>query len=387
LFAIGYAVGLGEIIRVTGSRSWLPALLWNAACILAGELAIELGLAPSMIRTDLSHAVALTGLACLALVTRILGLTERNAEAAEERLRDWGEHFESLVMHASDVIGVIEADGRIRYVSPAVTKLLGFEPQELESHSLARLLPLEATPATMRLVARVAATPGESHRSELELRHRDGTPRFATVTLTNASGSHRGSAILNVHDITRQRGLEQQLRYDAMHDPLTATWNRAAFAEAASKACAVATRDGSRVALLYIDLDGFKQVNDSLGHAQGDEVLVRVADQISQCLRHGDILGRLGGDEFAVLMTQVSELSDAVGVAERVIERIRDASIDEAADLPLGASIGIAFSDGGRTSAGELLRIADGAMYTAKRRGRGRWEMGRGEPFPVLERA
>jgi diguanylate cyclase (GGDEF)-like protein len=116
-------------------------------------------------------------------------------------------------------------------------------------------------------------------------------------------------------------------------------------------------------------------------------VLVRVADQISQCLRHGDILGRLGGDEFAVLMTQVSDLGDAVSVAERVIERIRDASIDEAADLPLGASIGIAFSDGGRTSAGELLRIADGAMYTAKRRGRGRWEMGRGEPFPVLERA
>ena len=125
----------------------------------------------------------------------------------------------------------------------------------------------------------LATHPGRTQTLDLlPLRHRDGSTRWVAATLTNPSGQWDDSVVLNMHDVTKQRELEEQLRHDALHDPLTGLWNRPAFAQYAEKACARAARDGSTLALLFVDLDGFKQVNDTLGHSLGDEVLVEVGE-------------------------------------------------------------------------------------------------------------
>jgi diguanylate cyclase (GGDEF)-like protein len=181
--------------------------------------------------------------------------------------------------------------------------------------------------------------------------------------------------VLNMHDVTKQRELEEQLRHDALHDPLTGLWNRPAFAQYAEKACGRAARDGSTLALLFVDLDGFKQVNDTLGHSLGDEVLVEVAKRLRGCLRGSEILARLGGDEFTVLVERVSGARDAIEIADRIHATLTKPIEAPEAPLTLGASVGIALSEQGRLSSAELLRDADHAMYTAKRSGRSGWKL------------
>jgi diguanylate cyclase len=181
--------------------------------------------------------------------------------------------------------------------------------------------------------------------------------------------------ILNVHDITKQRELEEQLRHDALHDPLTGLWNRPAFSQYAEKACLRAQREGFTLALLFVDLDGFKQVNDTLGHGLGDEVLIQVGRRLRSCLRGTEVLARLGGDEFTVLIERVSGAGDAIDIADRIHDTLTRPFEGPEGPLYLGASVGIALSENGRLSAAELLRDADHAMYSAKRSGRSGWKL------------
>jgi diguanylate cyclase (GGDEF)-like protein len=178
-----------------------------------------------------------------------------------------------------------------------------------------------------------------------------------------------------MHDVTKQRELEEQRRHDALHDPLTGLWNRPAFAQYAEKACARAARDGSTLALLFVDLDGFKQVNDTLGHSLGDDVLVEVARRLRGCLRGTEVLARLGGDEFTVLVERVSGARDAIEIADRIHATLTQPIDGIEGKLVLGASVGIALSEQGKLTSAELLRDADHAMYTAKRSGRSGWKL------------
>jgi diguanylate cyclase (GGDEF)-like protein len=183
-----------------------------------------------------------------------------------------------------------------------------------------------------------------------------------------------GSVVINLHDVTVERALEERLRFDAMHDPLTGTWNRAAFAEAMEMACAAGARDGGTIALLFVDIDGFKQINDTLGHDRGDELLRHVARSIQSCLRGGDVLGRWGGDEFVVLLTHVGDGNEPAVVADRILAELERATVGPGA-MSTTASIGIATSTDGALSAADLARVADEAMYSAKRDGRARWAL------------
>ena len=168
-------------------------------------------------------------------------------------------------------------------------------------------------------IGNVADHPGLTQTmDDLQLRHRDGTIRWADATLTNPSGQWGDAIVLNVHDVTKQRELEEQLRHDALHDPLTGLWNRPAFTQYAEKACLRASRERFTLALLFVDLDGFKQVNDTLGHGLGDEVLVQVGKRLRGCLRGTEVLARLGGDEFTVLVERVSSSRDAIDIADRI---------------------------------------------------------------------
>ena len=170
-------------------------------------------------------------------------------------------------------------------------------------------------------------------------------------------------------DVTDQRRLQAELQHQAFHDPLTGLANKALFRDRVTHACQRLTRSRGRLAVLFIDLDDFKTVNDSLGHSAGDSLLVSVSERISSCLRPGDTAARLGGDEFAVLVEEVSEDRDAVGVAERILEVLRSPIDVASAKVAAGASVGIAYGSAG-TPIDEILRNADLAMYTAKSAGK-----------------
>src|ERR687895_2040059 len=178
-----------------------------------------------------------------------------------------------------------------------------------------------------------------------------------------------------IFDITERKLLQQELARQAFYDSLTGLANRALFDDRMQHALAHADRRGHRLAVLLLDLDGFKLINDSLGHQAGDQVLVMVAQRIEACCRLSDTVARLGGDEFAVLLEEGVNEQAAKSVAERVLGILREPFLIQGREMTVGGSIGIAMHEGSAASTDDLLRDADAAMYCAKNRGRDRYEM------------
>jgi len=190
-------------------------------------------------------------------------------------------------------------------------------------------------------------------------------------SMTEGSDGRRVSQGLLVNR-TDQKHLEEQLLYDALHDPLTGLANRALFRDHVERALARQPRSGAKVALLFIDLDDFKVVNDSLGHRAGDRLLVEVANRLSTAIRAGDVAARQGGDEFTVLLDQVKSLEDAVQSAERISAELCHPIELEGRSIVIGLSIGIAMAEDQDSEADDLLAHADAAMYAAKADGKAR---------------
>jgi diguanylate cyclase (GGDEF)-like protein/PAS domain S-box-containing protein len=178
-----------------------------------------------------------------------------------------------------------------------------------------------------------------------------------------------------IFDITERKLLQEQLAKQAFYDSLTGLANRALLHDRTEHAVAHAERRGATLAMLLLDLDGFKIINDSLGHQTGDDVLIMVAKRILATCRVSDTVARLGGDEFAVLLEEDVDDAAAVRVAKRLLETLREPFVIDGRELTVGGSIGIAFSDPAGSSTGDLLRDADAAMYSAKNRGRDRYEL------------
>jgi diguanylate cyclase (GGDEF)-like protein/PAS domain S-box-containing protein len=376
MLVIAYGVGFAAVLQEAGSASWRSGFAWSVVGVGLGQLAIELGIVPSLIDTGLGNALALGGLICFGIVARVLGVKAAAVEEAEHALRTRGEQFRALLQHAVDVIAVVDGQGNLSFTSPAIEGLLGYTPDEIVGTPVTSLVPDFETDRVVARLASVRDHPGSSQSlCSLQLRHRDGSIRWSDTTLTNPAGEWGDTVVLNVHDITKQRELEEQLRHDALHDPLTGLWNRPAFSQYAEKACLRAARERFTLALLFVDLDGFKQVNDTLGHGLGDDVLIQVARRLRSCLRGTEVLARLGGDEFTVLIERVSGAGDAIDIADRIHATLTRSFEGPEGPLYLGASVGIALSENGRLSAAELLRDADHAMYSAKRSGRSGWRL------------
>ena len=371
---IAFALGSAELLSVIGPRSIRPNMIWNWVAILLGEAAITLGWAPTMIDVGLGHAIAITGGICLTIVTDVLGRNARAAGDAEEALRQRSAYFEDLVERATDIIGVIRTTGTVEAVSPAVEGMLGDSPAEVEGQPITDFLGPDEAAGLDSMLAKVVRERGHPTVVEVGLRHRDGTTRTVIATLTCPSEAWNDAIIMNLHDVTLQRELEELLRHDARHDHLTGLLNRAAFGDATSRAAAVAAHRGTSIAMLYIDLDGFKLINDSYGHETGDRVLVETAARLSDCLGSGEILARLGGDEFAVLLESVADDTRAVALAEHILDAVAEPIPSLREDVRVGASIGIAIRGTTGIEISTLMREADEAMYTAKRNGRSRWE-------------
>jgi diguanylate cyclase (GGDEF)-like protein/PAS domain S-box-containing protein len=214
--------------------------------------------------------------------------------------------------------------------------------------------------------------------SEHRLRHADGSWRWVLVRAValrerNARASRLAGSMT---DISARKRAEEELRRAAMHDALTGLVNRAYFLESLDRAVARAQRRPDQtIALLFLDLDRFKQINDSLGHLAGDRLLTNIARRLQACVRPGDVLARLGGDEFAVLLDDLKDPVDAVHIAERMQEVLRSPLPTDSSEIVVTASIGVAFGGAELEGHEELLRDADLAMYRAKASGKARYEV------------
>ncbi|MGA9859655.1 MAG: EAL domain-containing protein [Solirubrobacteraceae bacterium] len=297
-----------------------------------------------------------------------------SAELSEKVHRQQSEaRFSTLVQNSTDLITVLGADYTILYQSPSIERVLGYTAEEVTGTSFQSLLHPDERDRLLRRLTDGAAATGRPEVIETLLRHKDGGLRNFEILHTDllADGTV-GGIVLNGRDVSERKAFEEQLAHQAFHDPVTHLANRALFNERVRHAVARTLREGIGMAVLFIDLDDFKTVNDSLGHAAGDRVLLEVAQRISTSIRAADTAARFGGDEFAVLLEDVSELQHAAETAERLLEALAAPLQLEHNDLTIRASLGISVAEAGTvTDADELIRNADAAMYIAKADGKG----------------
>ncbi len=318
-------------------------------------------------------------------------LTGREAalriELAEQSMhRRSEERLSSLIKNSSDVVSILDADARVRYVSDSVVRTLGLAPGELTDAVLLDFVHIEDVPRLRSLISSLATQPaGQPTLIEFRVRRpepgRDGQPSWRDVEAAgcNLLGDEavRG-IVLNMRDISERKAFQNELEHQAFHDTLTGLPNRALFRNRVEHALVGRRRDQRPVAVLFLDLDDFKYVNDSLGHAAGDEVLQEVARRLSDCMRPVDTAARLGGDEFAILLRDTESELHSIEVASRVMAAVKEPIALTGRDVALAVSIGIAFADHhmvSSTDADEVLRNADAAMYMAKEHGKDNYQL------------
>jgi diguanylate cyclase (GGDEF)-like protein/PAS domain S-box-containing protein len=294
----------------------------------------------------------------------------QDRKEAEGTLAQREARFSALVRHATDLVLVLDGGGRIRWASPSSRRLLGVSDDDLLDVPFVELVH-EADHAA---AAQLIASPGD-RPAELRLRHASAGWRIIALTATDLREvSAVGGIVVNARDVTEAKGLEDKLRYRALHDGLTGLPNRALFAERVERALARSTPGDGHVVVLFIDLDDFKTVNDGLGHAAGDLVLSAAARRVAEAAGAFGTAARLGGDEFAVLLEGPDATRLGGQVGHRLVTFLARPIGTEGLPVQLGASVGIAANDTAGHSSGELLRGADVAMYLAKSRGKGRVE-------------
>ena len=307
----------------------------------------------------------------IVLVRQFLAVRQNVRLLAVQAARQNEARFRSMVQNSSDVIFVIRPDATVRFVSPSVTRVFGYDAGLLIGARLSDFVHPEDLPGVTTFLHDAASHAGATPPAEWRMRRPDGAWLHAETIGTNLlQDPDVAGIVLNARDVSERKLLEQQLTHQAFHDPLTGLANRALFRDRVSHALTIANRQGGALAVLFLDLDDFKKVNDSLGHSEGDRLLVEVARRLRGCARESDTVARLGGDEFAVLIEDASE-GGHDAVVERITTVMARAFTLANSDLEIHASTGIATPSAGDT-ADALLRNADVAMYSAKRQGKGR---------------
>ncbi|HEV8298357.1 MAG TPA: EAL domain-containing protein [Acidimicrobiales bacterium] len=288
-------------------------------------------------------------------------------QAAESALRMSEERFRSLVQHSSDMVAILDEALVIQYWSPARQQHLGYDADEPTSG----LSYLDFVHEEDRARLRAAFSGNAPGRVvEYRMRHRDGSWRTVESLMTDLVSSPAVSGIvLNTRDVTERRQFEDQLAHQAFHDPLTSLANRALFADRLTHAVRKLGRTGAGIAVIMIDLDRFKYINDSLGHGAGDRLLADAARRLRHAVRESDTIARFGGDEFAIVMED-TDLAEAELTAQRVVELLRMPFDLDGSDVWISASVGVAATSQPVLSPEALLRDADVAMYAAKRSGK-----------------
>jgi diguanylate cyclase (GGDEF)-like protein/PAS domain S-box-containing protein len=356
----------GDLRLVEGQTTLVAPL--NVRGDVRGALVIS---SPDSVSDDLADALG-------ALATQVSLAVEGATLAADLHRRRSEARFRSLVAHSTDLITVLNADGIVTYQSPSIERVLGYPIEEVEGSRFDRLLTESDRPLLAQLIAVEGSGGSEGHTLECSVNHRDGTTmRFEIQHTDLLHEEHVRGIVLNSRDISERKAFEEQLQHQAFHDPVTKLANRALFSDRVEHALMRAGRGVPEIAVMFIDLDDFKTINDSLGHAAGDEVLQEVARRLKIAVRPTDTVARFGGDEFAVLLDGVTGSEDAADAAARILRALDlPVTIDGKNVFPR-ASVGICLvgEDFETPEAEELLRNADVAMYMAKRDSKGSYRV------------
>jgi len=312
----------------------------------------------------------------MALIGRCIVGVRRTAlrrDAALAALQASESRFRSLVENSSGVILLLASDGTVGFASPTLTRILGHVPEAVVGRPVAELVDPADAAALERSLAAWRVAPGPGATVSLTWRHTDGGSVAGETIGTNLLADPAvGALMLNTRDVSERRALEQRLSHQARHDALTGLPNRRSFEEAVDELTGDRRRAGDTIGIVFVDIDGFKAVNDTLGHAVGDGVLREAGARLVRATRADDLAARLSGDEFAVLVTGPDAAAGAHATAARVEDAFATPFRVLGRELAIRASIGVAVSDADLGGAADILRHADLAMYEAKAKGGGR---------------
>jgi len=295
----------------------------------------------------------------------------RNARQSEAREQELQARQESLLRNISDLVLVLDEGGIVRYQSASVERTLGYAADDLIGTDIDNLLSPADSTGILELVSGLG--PGGTTHIESQVRRRDGQLISVDLVATKASADeHVDGLVLTMHDVSKWKDLEEQLTRQAFHDPLTGLPNRALYIDRLEHALGRRRRHARNVAVLFLDLDDFKTVNDSLGHDAGDILIRQVATRLLGSIRPGDTAARFGGDEFAVLLEDVDE-DQTTAVAKRIFSELEVPFDLGDRSLIVNASVGIALSSDELPDVLDMLRASDIAMYEAKDAGKGKF--------------
>jgi diguanylate cyclase (GGDEF)-like protein/PAS domain S-box-containing protein len=320
-------------------------------------------------------------IAFVPLVFMVLSMLNQQFERAEleaehfEQLRDCEQRFKTAFSHAAIGMALVRFNGEIQQANAAFCDMLGRKSKELVAGDLLALVLPDDRQILQGYVDSLVADKVLQVHAEVRGLHSDGRIVWMAMHMSFARDwrTKEAGMIVQVQDISLRRRVEDELNHNAHHDALTQLSNRAHFSEQLNRALARARRrPEQRFAVLYLDFDRFKMVNESLGHDAGDELLVEVARRLQAAIRPTDFIARLGGDEFAILAEAVERDRDAFELAERIQKELQKGVHLRDMEVATSASIGITFSSGDYRTADQMIRDADIAMYKAKSLGKGR---------------
>jgi diguanylate cyclase (GGDEF)-like protein/PAS domain S-box-containing protein len=413
---VWFALGPAVVLTVAGSPSGFWAWTVVAVLALSAQIGLDFAVASVRLRAGLGLSmegllsgfgwvylvdVLLTPVGILAAVVgaespwsvaavlplaALLSIFAReragrieNARALHRMAEENEARLESIVQNSSDLIAIVQGDGVIRTLTGATETVFGADRQAAVGRPLQDWAHPDDAPLVSALLTRVALSDAQTqHDEEWRILRADGSYGYVETVAMNLLHDERlRGIVLTARDVEDRRAFEEQLRHRAFHDPLTQLANRALFYDRIEHALARELRDEQRVAVLFIDLDDFKAINDDMGHGVGDELLVAVAGRLRGSLRSADTVARLGGDEFGVLIEGVAGSNEVVQTAERILGRFSEPFIVHGEAIAVRLSIGIAVTAEPDVDSGvdEMLRKADLAMYAAKRGGKGRWDL------------
>jgi diguanylate cyclase (GGDEF)-like protein/PAS domain S-box-containing protein len=369
--------GLSVVILPIGA--FLLGTRWARGATF--DLLDTVGLA--IVAVTLVAALALLGLARdRTRFARIARRTQTALERTELNLAEAGSRYRLLVEHVPAAVYIDMADGdvtdggRLAYMSPQIQGILGYQPEEFIGDPELWPSLIHPDDRTMAIAAYMDHwKTGRPLRAEYRMAAADGTEvwvRDEAFAMPAEANSGRPMSQGLLVDMTDRKRLEAQLLHDALHDSLTGLANRILFRDHVERALAKRRRGRTSVAVLFLDLDDFKVINDSNGHRAGDRVLVEIARRLAEAIRADDVAARQGGDEFTVLLNGVRDADEAVATAERLLQELRRPIAIDGRSIAVGGSIGIALAGGRDAVTDDLLAHADAAMYEAKAQGKDR---------------
>lgn len=291
----------------------------------------------------------------------------------EEALRASEERYRLIAQNMSDLVSVWDVNGRVRYASPSHEQVLGIKTSELEGNIAFDFIYQEDVPhARSKFMDMLNFRKNDV--IEFRYEHVNGSLIWieAKGTLIADDNGHPLHILIVARDITERRLFEEKLNYMAYYDSLTGIANRRLFQEKLEQSLKEAKRYQRKLAIMYMDLDKFKYINDTFGHDVGDELLKQFAKRVQSCLRESDTFARLGGDEFTIILNEIHDEQAALQIGERILSKTQEPLHIGEHVIQTSSSIGISIYPTDGSTAGELMKNADNALYEVKASGRNR---------------